>query len=87
VDDEEPSFFTLQVGAYESEDGARQEMLNWQARGEDAFFSEPQAGSGLFRVFLGHYETLAAADAKVEELEEMEDLQAFITLLPAAGNK
>ncbi len=87
VDEEEPSFFTLQMGAYESEDGARQEMLNWQARGEDAFFSEPPAGSGLFRVFLGRYETLAAADAKVEELEEMEDLQAFITLLPAAGNK
>ena len=86
ADDEEPSFFTLQVAAYDSEDGARQEVLDWQARGEDAFFFKPQDGFTLFRVFLGRYDTLAAANEQVEQLEEVEDFQAFITLLPVAGN-
>ncbi len=87
ADDEEPSFFTLQVAAYDSEDDARQEVLDWQARGEEAFFLEPQQDSTLFRVFLGRYDTLAAANEKVDELEEVENLQAFITLLPVVGTE
>ncbi len=82
---EEPSFFTLQVAAYDSEDDARQEVLSWRARSEDAFFLPPQEGASLFRVFLGRFDTLAAANDKVDELEEVENLQAFITLLPVAG--
>ncbi len=82
----EPSFFTLQVAAYDSEDDARQEVLNWQARGEYAFSLKPEEGASLFRVFLGRYDTLAAANEKVDQLEEAENLQAFITLLPVDSN-
>jgi hypothetical protein len=85
-DEEEPSYFTLQVASYESEGDARQEVLDWQARGEEAFFFKPQDGSTLFRVFLGRFDTLAAANEKVDQLEEAENLQAFITLLPVTGH-
>ena len=86
-DEEEASFFTLQVAAYEIENNARQEVLDWQARGEDAFFLRPKEGSSIFRVFLGRYDTLAAANEKVDQLEEGENLQAFITLLPVTENQ
>lgn len=86
-DADEPSFFTLQVAAYDSEDDARQEKLDWLARGEDAFFLKPQKSFSRYRVFIGHYGTLAAANEKVEQLEEAENLQAFITLLPVSGNQ
>ncbi|MEN8257463.1 MAG: SPOR domain-containing protein [Thermodesulfobacteriota bacterium] len=86
-DEEEASYFTLQVAAYDSDDDARQEVLDWQARGEDSFFLKPQEGYSLFRVFLGRYDTLAAANEKVDQLEEAENLQAFITLLPVAEHQ
>lgn len=86
AEDEEPSFFTLQVAAYDNDDDARQEVLSWQARGEDSFFLKPEEGDSLFRVFLGRYDTLATANEKVDQLEEAENLQAFITLLPDSGN-
>lgn len=85
--DEEPSFFTLQVAAFENEDNARQEVLNWKARGEEAFLLEPEEGARFFRVFVGRFDTLAAANDKVDEFEEAENLQAFITLLPMAGGQ
>ncbi len=86
VEEEEPSYFTLQVAAYENEDDARQEVLSWQARDEEAFFLKPDDASLFYRVFLGRYDTLAAANEKVDQLEEVENLQAFITLLPVVGN-
>lgn len=85
--DEEPSYFTLQVAAYAGEENARREVLDWQARGEEAFFRKPREGSSLYRVFVGRYDTLVAANAKVDELEEAESLQAFITLLPVGDGR
>ena len=38
------------------------------------------------QIFLGRFDTLAAANEKVDQLEEAENLQAFITLLPVTGN-
>ncbi|PLX50669.1 MAG: hypothetical protein C0613_03300 [Desulfobulbaceae bacterium] len=85
--DEEPSYFSLQVAAYADEENARQEVLDWQARGEEAFFRRPREGSSLYRVFVGRYDTLAAANDKVDELEEADSLQAFITLLPVGDGQ
>lgn len=85
--EEEPSFFTLQVASYESEENAHQEVLDWQAKGEEAFLVKPRDGSAFFRVFVGRYETLAVANEKVDQLEEAEHLQAFITLLPESGSR
>lgn len=81
-EEEEPSFFTLQVATFDVESDAKEEVLRWQAKGFDSFFLPPMEGADYFRVFIGHFATLSAANDKVNSLDGT-DVQAFITLLPA----
>ena len=82
-EDEEPSFFTLQVATFDEEGDAEEEVLSWQAKEHDAFFLPPMEGADHFRVFIGRFATLSEANDLVNDLEKGENLQAFITLLPA----
>ena len=82
-EEDEPSFFTLQVATYDVEADAREEVLWWQAKGQDSFFLPPMEGADYFRVFIGHYTTLSEANEKVNSFADNPDVQAFITLLPA----
>ena len=83
VTDEEPSYFTLQVATFDDENDARQEMLSWHAKGEESFFLAPDDSTEYFRVFIGRFDTLSVANEKMENLEENEHIQVFITLLSA----
>jgi hypothetical protein len=84
VDKEEPSVFSLQMSSYDSQEEAYQEVLNWQSRGEDSFVVPPGDGESRYRVFVGRFENLTEANAKVDEFEDDMQVQAFITLLPAS---
>lgn len=85
--DEEPSVFSLQMGVFENEKTANQEVLGWQAKGEDSFLLPPNDSENRYRVFVGRFENLTEANAKVDEFEDDMQVQAFITLLPASGGR
>lgn len=87
ADDDEPSVFSLQMGAFASKDEAQQEVLSWQAKGEDSFVLPPKDGENRYRVFVGRFENLTEANAKVDQFEDDMQVQAFITLLPASGGR
>ena len=59
-------------------------MLGWEAKGLDAFYLPPEEGSDAFRVFVGKFEKLAEANEVAAQLESEEDVQAYVTLLPAS---
>jgi len=85
--DEEPSVFSLQMGAFDSKEEAQQDVLSWQAKGEDSFVLSPQGSESRYRVFVGRFENLTEANAKVDQFEDDMQVQAFITLLPAGGGR
>ncbi|MDA3972388.1 MAG: SPOR domain-containing protein [Desulfobulbaceae bacterium] len=85
ADDEVPSVFSLQMGSYDRREEAKQEVLSWQAKGEDSFMLPPNDGENSYRVFIGRFADLTEANAKVDEFEDDMQVQAFITLLPASG--
>jgi len=76
------SFFSLQVGAYREAANAEKALAGWRVKGYEAFSRSPEEGSNLTRVFVGHFDDLAAANKLVAELEEKEKLRAYITLIP-----
>lgn len=80
----EPSFFSLQVGSFRDKKKAQRDVLGWRAKGQDAFFLPPEEGADAFRVFVGRFEKLAAANEVAARLESEEDVRAYVTLLPAA---
>ncbi|MFH1216610.1 MAG: SPOR domain-containing protein [Pseudomonadota bacterium] len=80
----EPSFFSLQVGSFRDKKKAHREVLGWQAKGQDAFYLEPEEGTDTYRVFIGRYEKLTDANVRAVGLEKEEDVRAYITLLPAS---
>ena len=82
-EEEEPSFFTLQVATFDERADAKEEVARWQAKGQESFYLPPMEGADYFRVFIGHFATLDEANDKVNSLEKKSDVQAFITLLPA----
>jgi cell division septation protein DedD len=88
IEKEEASFFSLQVAAYSEQARAGRAVVEWRRRGFDAFFLLPsEGGDGLYRVCLGRFENLAEANREAERLEELEEIRAFITLVPAAKVK
>ena len=87
LDDEEPSVFSLQVASFDSQEEANQDVLSWQAKGEDSFMLPPNDGENRYRVFIGRFENLTEANGKVDEFENDMQVQAFITLLPASGGR
>lgn len=85
--DEEPSVFSLQMGAFATQEEAHQEVLSWQAKGEDSFLLPSKDGENRYRVFVGRFENLTEANVKVDKFEDDMQVQAFITLIPASGGR
>lgn len=81
---EEESLFSLQVASFRDQKEAHRAVLGWQARGHDAFFLSPEDDSALYRVFIGSFEKLAEANQMASNLEDAENVRAYITLLPKA---
>ncbi len=74
--------FALQVGAFREEVNAAEAVAAWKEKGYVAFSLPPQEGSHLHRVFVGRFADLGAANKLVTELEEKEQVRAYITLIP-----
>ncbi len=64
------TFWTVQVGALDSADEARQVIIRLEARGYSARLVEPRAGvKDFYRVWVGEFEDSAAAHAFEERLK------------------
>ena len=82
----EPSVFSLQVGLFPDQKRAMQAVLAWRARGYTSFSLPAEDGDGSsFKVFVGKYDDLAAANAKAAALEGKERMRTYITLLPISS--
>ncbi|MEW6594014.1 MAG: SPOR domain-containing protein [Thermodesulfobacteriota bacterium] len=81
----EPSYFSLQVGAFREAELANQAKAEWEARGHKAFIQPATENSdGLMRVFIGKFEKLSEANALAAKIDQEEGVQAYIALLPAS---
>jgi hypothetical protein len=75
------TFFTLQVGSFDSESRAIQEVGAWFARDEQAFYCRPSGKEDRYRVFAGRYDTLERASERAPFFENQHDTKVYITLL------
>lgn len=83
VDDS--SFFALQVGAFSTEDRARNAARTWLERGFVAFYQAPAGdGDSYWRAFVGRFDELAEANALVDKLRKDENVKSFISLVPSS---
>lgn len=81
----ETSFFSLQVGAFRDADFAGRSVQEWRAKGYEAFVQPVEENSdGLARVFIGKFEKLSDANTLAAKLDSEENVQAYISLLPAS---
>ncbi|MDA8418560.1 MAG: SPOR domain-containing protein [Desulfobacteraceae bacterium] len=80
-DDNGPSFFAIQVGAFREEQRALKAVAQWRARSYDAFYLQPDADGNLCRVMVGHFDSLAAANDLAAKLEASEQSKVFISLV------
>mgnify|MGYP005840131833 CR=1 FL=1 len=81
------SFFSLQVAAYKNPAGATEDVQRWQAKGYDAFLRPPEGADDSFtRVYVGRFERLADANRQAVKLEKTEKAKAFIALIQKNGN-
>ena len=79
---EDPSFFAVQVAAYQDEKGAVKAVLQWRARGLHSFYLQPEGPDGtFFRVFVGQHDELVDANVAAAELEKQAGEKVFITLV------
>ncbi|HSR35652.1 MAG TPA: SPOR domain-containing protein [Desulfurivibrionaceae bacterium] len=81
----EPSFFSLQVGAFREMESANHAKEEWASRGHKVFIQPAAENSdGLIRVFIGKFEKLSEANALAAKIDQEEGVQAYIALLPAS---
>lgn len=81
----EPSYFSLQVGAFREMESANHAKQEWEARGHKTFLQPASENSdGLIRVFIGKFEKLSEANALAAQIDQNEGVQAYIALLPAS---
>lgn len=85
----ETSFFSLQVAAVSEQKEAVAAVLRWRARGQDAFYLEPEgAGEKGYRVYIGNFENLGDANGLAARLEDNgKPVKSFITLVGAARQR
>jgi cell division septation protein DedD len=81
--EEDPSFFAVQVGAFKDRDLATKAMKSWQGKGYESFSRDPEGPDDKFtRVYIGHFDSMAAAKKQVASLEGKEKIKPFIVLVP-----
>lgn len=76
----EDSIFAIQVASTDSREKAGSLVMDWQARGYDAFHSPPRKDFP-YRIFIGRFEEFARAKALADTMESSENIRAYITLL------
>lgn len=75
------TFFSLQVGHYDSEARAVQAVAAWRAREQESFYVAPSGKEKNFRVFVGKYDTLERANGQAALFERQQETRVYITLL------
>jgi len=75
------TFFTLQLGAFDTEQRAIQAVAAWRARDQQSFYSRPAGKESRFRVFAGKFDTLERANEQAAAFENQNDSKVYITLL------
>jgi len=76
-----PTFFTMQLGAFDTEQRAMQAVAAWRARDQQSFYSRPAGKESRFRVFVGKFDTLERANEQAAAFEKQHDSKVYITLL------
>lgn len=76
-----PTFFSLQVGSFDSEAQAMQAVAAWRARDQESFYVAPEGREKRFRVFVGKYDTLERANDQASLFEQQEKTRVYVTLL------
>jgi len=75
------TFFALQIGSFDNESRAIQEVGSWLARDQQAFYCRPSGRENRYRVFVGRYDTLERASERAAFFESRHDAKVYITLL------
>jgi len=82
--EEDPSFFAVQVAAFKDKTLATKAVKSWQKKGYDSFARDPEGPDDKFtRVYIGHFDSMAAAKKQAATLEGKEKIKPFIVLVPA----
>ena len=76
----ENSVFSIQIATTDGREKAENLVMDWQARGYDAFYRAPENNSS-HRVFIGRFQEFARAKALADTMENSENVRAYITLL------
>ncbi len=85
ADASEPTFFSLQVGAFSDMRRAKKNVSNWLAKEYEAFFLSPEGpDDSYYRVLIGKFDNLADANAEAVRLENDENTRVYITLVPTS---
>lgn len=82
--EEDPAFFTVQVAAFKDGGLALKEIETWKKRGFKPFSRPPEGKDDKFtRVYIGNFDSMAAAKNKAEILARKGKIKPFIVLIPA----
>ena len=80
---EDPSFFAVQVAAFKDSTLAVKAVKTWQGKGYDSFARDPEGPDDKFtRVYIGHFDSMAAAKKQAATLKGKEKIKPFIVLVP-----
>ena len=82
--EEDPAFFAVQVAAFKDSTLALKAVKSWQKKGYDSFARDPEGPDDKFtRVYIGHFDSMAAAKKQATTLAGKEKIKPFIVLVPA----
>ena len=82
-EEEDPSYFAVQVGAFKDKDLAVKAVKSWQTKGYKSFSREPEGPDDKFtRVYVGRFDNMDAAKKQAATLEKKEKVKPFIVLVP-----
>jgi cell division septation protein DedD len=81
--EEDPAFFAVQVAAFKDGALAVKEVESWKNKGYSAFFRTSEGKDDKFtRVYVGHFDSMAAAKEKAGAIGEEGKIKPFIVLVP-----
>lgn len=82
--EEDQAFFAVQVAAFKDSALAGKEIEAWQKKGFTSFSRPPEGKDDMFtRVYVGHFDNMAAAKKEAAVLARQGKLKPFIVLVPA----
>ena len=82
-EEEDPSFFAVQVAAFKDKALAAKAVKSWQEKGYKSFSRDPEGPDDEFtRVYIGRFDNMDAAKKQAATLEKKEKIKPFIVLVP-----